>query len=1299
MLKAIAECNCDFHPYALRAGTREFRVSISGYIRFKPDQEQPVRMKIYRAATNDGKYSLIYNDILKNFQRPETRTLQAPVRTQEIRMINGVQTTVTRITGTGNPMGASLNFNIADAAALDCGSNNVFYKIKLCSESGLPLTESNPLRVPLVPRPVVADDLKTWTWTPLFPGKDPLLGVLQNGQTAIPVSNAPVEGQLASALSKQNRFNPPVYFKSAAPPLSGCWRYSRSGQNQMSRFVPDAIEIKPVFSKNRLFEIKGQAELRSLKIDGRKVSLQADSNISTQTIRKVTLNYPGTPVAELEFAYGGKTNTLRVQLPPVPTGLRAQLLDDGSVKLTWDPLAGRIDQGQFTGPPDIKLLRDQKVIHTCDINQTEFIDKQTAPDRIYAYSMALDDANIKAQVWTKEKGLTETRILLENLENPYPESSKAIVYTYPQKPAARPVRISFWEPALCYERTGGPGMRLFSAAVRKLGQEADFELLDRTSRNHVVEEKVLTMSYEKSILIKTLSADFTVLVRDYSRQQGNGAELWLIQNKAFDYKDVIRSGTWILPSNADDKFLAWRIGSISAEELKMPEKAAELGDKLAAEIRCRVFFKSAASPKEASVPVKFIFNPLEAVRQQSMVAEDKAISESLMIGLSGLMPDCNIMTRDSWKTIFGEQALMREQGENLDSDISGTVLISGRVWLENDKKQYAFTLTDIRSGICAGALQCSGTVEAVTAQLANACKKIKLAIPGGNESIGQTKHELDGEHWKIYDCFMKRFGLSNSEKKYKSLTEREDRKEMSKPEFAEKQWQLGNRENAVKILEEMWKTDKSVWWQLKDYHCQMRNYTRAMQIVEVMMQQKNAPIAAPSEYSRLRDIVAGKAPPETASRNEVNKKSKAAGVEVLLGVTENGVFHKYIPNAFSNENLDAEYAERLTPIGQEWNPGGECRTWVKYLQFGNLKYPEYLKRDEVRRYGIWATAFEDRNCQEEKHDAVYVSLALWESEPLFGGSDSSALTRSLKLAESTGRLMEITQNDCSYKFDKTKISLIRSYLAIAKNPDMKFIPVEKKFADYNPDEEKRSGYGSGIYDADERQRNKEYAECDSGRKFLELKLKQIIRERQEKYGEIKLKDMICIAIMAKLGSSAAENLLSEIDTIGLPSSFETLYQLKTKYNAYDLLAFKVYRGDRAACELALKGLRAGRCCLGYRDGMDEIYYLMARAGRKEIITAMLSVTECKDMNSIAAIRWGNPQMLKSLLLEHPELFELELYFYLIDGLNDPDLRDETFNRQALLNICSEYWIKYVLWLGKPLPELYRELTLNYKRRE
>ncbi|MFA6104836.1 MAG: hypothetical protein WCV67_20790 [Victivallaceae bacterium] len=1445
MLKIILECNYATHFMPLR-GSREVKVLLLGIIKFKPDGELPVRIKIYRSAMNDGKYSLIYNEVLKKIGKPEVNHSTPQQQT-----------------------GDKLAFQVTDTSALDCGGNNVFYKIKLCSESGVLLLESKPMRVKLAPLPVVSDDLKTWTWTPFFPGKDSLDGVLQSGQTKIPVSNAPVKGQLPVALDKKNQPNPPIFpfqqsqwqysgneqnqrgrfppsvastfagaypkekspvgteaknsavsvenshssspvvrggtlevlagnameteekideaameamlkkivacncnaslvlqpgnrknkvflsgnisfklnqeqpvrmkiyrsaknsgkysliyndvlkdfpkamsgYEESSPPLHfnvadagafdyGCneafykvklysesgllllesnpieislvsakicyWNYNRN--DQPGGLKPDSAEVKPVFNGGRFFETIGQVELKSLKIDGRKVHISADDNnayIYTNGVetrlpgKKLTLNYPGTPVAELEFAYGGSTNTLRVQLPPVPTGLRTEPLENGSVKLTWDALADRIDRRQFIVPPDIKLLRDNKVIQICDINQTEFIDKQTEPGRAYVYSMMLDDARAKVQVWTKERGISEIKTLLRNLETPFPENYKATAYIYPEKPPVRPVRVSFYEPALYYEHTGSSGMRLFSAAMRKLGETADFELLDRASRNNVIEEKVLTMSYEKSIMIKTLPADFTILVRDYSRQQGNGVELWLIQNKTFDYKEVKHSKGWVAPTHVKDDFTAWRIGSISADEFNVIEKTNEIGDKLVTEIKQRVFFKSAVQQKDATAPGKFIFNPLKAVRQQSMVVENEAIGESIMIGLSNQMPGINIMTRNDWKNIFSEQNMIREQGETMDNDISGNVLISGRVWQENNKKQYEFILTDIKTGICVGSLQCSGTVEAVTAQLADACKRIKLPVPEGNELTAQTKSELVGERLTINYA-----GLTAPRTKYISLIGLIERqKEMNKPEFAEKQWQIGNRENAVKILEEMWETDKSAWEQLKKYHCKMGNYNRAMQIVEAMIQQKDATNILFMEYSRLCAMAARKALPENSITEEADQVNMpAAKIKVSTGT----VFENYW-----NENFNKDYFERLPDWGMEWNPEGKCSSMVRLEVSNELKFEEWFQANTVQSNSVLIKIYENKIEQR-----TWRANVLWESAPLFGADDTMALSGMMKLFGRGNSGLKIDVTD----FEHEKFSRIRAYFEIAKKPEVKLVPVVK-FSHID--------------------RFNEEAACNSGRKFLELKLKEIMKKRQEKFcpyiiGRIDLNDMICIDILAQSGNSAAQNLFHEINAIELPSSREELDKLQIcNYDPRALLTFKVYQGQRNACDLALKSLRANRykCYLGDQDNMADIYYLMAKAGRKEIITAMLPVDECEDKDNIAAIRWGDHKMLKSLLLEYPELFKSDVYFYLLDGLNDPDFRNALFyNRHNDL-------IKSALWLGKPKSELYRELTLKYKSGE
>lgn len=530
--------------------------------------------------------------------------------------------------------------------------------------------------------------------------------------------------------------------------------------------------------------------------------------------------------------------------------------------------------------------------------------------------------------------------------------------------------------------------------------------------------------------------------------------------------------------------------------------------------------------------------------------------------------------------------------------------------------------------------------------------------------------------------------MRNAEKMYKSLSRQH---EINKSEFAEKQWQLGNRENAVKILEQIWKTgDKSCWGQLTGYFCKMGNYTRALQIVETMMQQKKPSTTLIPEYYRLRALIAANAPPEICG---TIKTAANTGGEAVKDKPRHQIKRQSgtMFENFYNKNIDEDYFERLTAWCMEWNPGGECRSMIRRQRCDDQKLGEWALADTVQPDGVMIKVYEDMH-------RTWRSEALWESAPLFGGDDSMALAAMLKLVGNNGEGFNVLGNEDANRIEHEKFSMIRAYLAIAKNPDVKFVPVEKKYAPYNPDDNVR-GYGNKVY-GEEREINKDEAACDSGRKFMEMELKRIIRKRRDDFGKINLADMVCIDIMARLGNSAAEDLLSEINSVQLPSSVDGLRKLRAaNYNTDALLALRVYRGDRGACELTLKGLREDKACIGFRDAMADVYYLMGKAGKKEIIAAMLKITEYKDKESIAALRWSNPELLKSLLLEHPELFELELYFYLLDGLNDPDFRDCMFNRQALLTLCSEYWIKYVLWLGKPLPEFYREQTLNYKRSE
>lgn len=297
-----------------------------------------------------------------------------------------------------------------------------------------------------------------------------------------------------------------------------------------------------------------------------------------------------------------------------------------------------------------------------------------------------------------------------------------------------------------------------------------------------------------------------------------------------------------------------------------------------------------------------------------------------------------------------------------------------------------------------------------------------------------------------------------------------------------------------------------------------------------------------------------------------------------------------------------------------------------------------------------------------------------------------------------------------WNFDDYNQFMTKAYFAIAKNPDAKLddVIINSNSPFY---------FTSGTFWV-ERQKSKEEMACSTGRQLMEIKLKKIIYKIQKQNRKIDLTDMVCIDIMAQLGYPEAQSLLNEINSLELPSSFEELLKLKSgnfehnylkpaeepsfmlkrlqdcNFELFALVPFKTWKGDPRACKLGLQGLKAG----GYfgRDS-KESYYLMAMAGRKEIIAAKLPMTDPDAETNIAAIRWGNREMLRSLLTENAELFPHDVFFYLIAGINDPDFRDILFNRKSIFVNDSEPWIKSALWLGRPLPELYRDLTLNYKR--
>lgn len=1263
----------------------------------KGHEAEPLRFKIYRIGAGSNNSTLIYNEIVKG------QHLQGAT--------------------------ANLILKFSDKDALKSGSNKVYYLVRFCSVSGAVLVESKPIAVYLAPSATWSKDNPAgWTWSPYFPNKEPVDGALCAFNERIPVkTNAAVSGQLKS-LPKVKGAYPPVIFEQSM--VNSSWRYDSKGSRPnyvksagggtsasqaINSSVSDDAGVYPVFNKSRYFSLNDDVVPNVLKIDGVAVPFQVESSkktvrvngvIKELNLRNIMLHHPGTPVAELEFTHNGKPQKIAVNLPPVPTGLRCQTQPDGTIKITWDYLAERVDLALYSAPPEISILRKTALeegyqkIYTGDEEATEYIDRSVKPGVVYNYSIVLN-GGIKSSQWSKENGVIAKETLIRDLANPFPDFSAATAYISPVKAKELPVRVSFWEPDFCYERVAEPGMALFSGALQMLGQEENFEILDRISRKKITNEKVMTMSYEKSTMIKSYPADFTVILRDYSRQDGNGVELWLVQNKTFEYY-----GNPANPKSASTNYAyapnmrnAWRIGSIPAGSNQTRELSGEIAAALVEKIKQLVGRKTSPSQKLPNPPTKFVFNNPVALRQSKMVVDDKNIGETLMLQLSEALPPESVMTRDNWRTIFSEQLLLREQGEDLNNDLSGMVSISGWVWQEKDVKQYLFTFTDIKNGVCLGSVRCSGAIEEVAAKLANSCKNIKLVNAQNSGSKEQAKIEMDYE-MRLRSIADNRYALKTFTKP--DYLEQQISHQESSAEYAEKQWQLGNRDHAIKTLEEIFKKDKRVWAQLNRYLCGVGNYARALQLVELMMEQPDANESFTNEYHRIRakitanakpEFEPGDAKPELAKGEETakpkTKPTRVSGLQGLPGLPG----HQGLPEKeYINENFDKEYLQRIGKIGHEWNPGGQPRSLIKLSFARKLCFDEWSRRGTVQPEGV------ELNIIGSSRNTARCDI-LWESRPIFGNDESMGASAFVNAVQGYGK-HHYFNNDCSGEYEtsqRTGISLIKAFLAFVKNPDIKLVSIEEAITD----EDLRNLEKAGIYLNDKQgvENSRILAKVASFGDFMNFCYKNLKKDNDIKIKDLSLLSLIGIYCTAKMDNQDAMELLSEIEAVSVPAKYSRSEHLNNDRACTDsILTFKAFRGNRAAIDYILAALRDNMWCFDSRGQDNMIYYLMAKGGRTDILAAMLQHNGNKSSDSVEEIRHSDSKILKKLL-ENPELFPSDLYRYLVEGVADENFYHELFRSVLSRKESEDLNAMFSTLFGKPVSAEYRTMNLNYKRKK
>ncbi|MDD5729025.1 MAG: hypothetical protein PHV59_10730, partial [Victivallales bacterium] len=464
-----------------------------------------------------------------------------------------------------------VRFALEDFDAEKCGTNNVYYKIELCNRNGELVREFEPRKVALLPEVRLAADGKSWSWSPLYPGKDPIDGVIAEDNflptKCVKLSNQQIAGKCKKIDPFRNE-SPKIYLFGKA----SRWSFLNEDKIQNKLYYSHRLEQSPFrltgvslvdkinqpaiglcYDSSGCLILAANFNVKFDKVilNGQRISLTPKITIlrsvkngksQTRKLYRFYFRFPGR--ATVSFKYKGKPVDMHFVVPPEYVIANAAYKDH-EVKLTWTSLAGFFKPQYFMVMPEYSITRkgcndqgdfrkirvSRKNLGKLNINSSAYSDRNITAGWFYQYEVRIDSGVMNVPFWSAGNGLKTMQLpMLMKKDSSCMMTGDTVVYASEEKPPPRPLRIGIWPPELCFCKTALPAVRLKEKVVNVLA-ENNCMVFDRAHRSEIIQEKILTMSYEKSMAIQTVPADFSIFIRDYCRESGNGVELWLVQNK------------------------------------------------------------------------------------------------------------------------------------------------------------------------------------------------------------------------------------------------------------------------------------------------------------------------------------------------------------------------------------------------------------------------------------------------------------------------------------------------------------------------------------------------------------------------------------------------------------------------------------------------------------------------------------------------------------------------------------------------------------------------------------------------
>ncbi len=1046
---------------------------------------------------------------------------------------------------------------------------------------------------------------------------------------------------------------------------------------RITGFSIDGIEYPPVFNYKKanfglqpgggmLISLPGMSSRKSYSgtyINGKKVRIYNKS---------MFLNYPFGGNAKLQFEYltsKGKYKKAEFDfyIPPSPPELNISCdASKNNVLIQWDNAKNFFDRTKVLEVPALVLTRNHTRIADLDfVKQNRYQDRGVPEGTALRYSAEFYGGAYNSSRWTPEKGTETIKVQFSYLMGQSNDKSRYIVI-----PAGnvepRPVRIELAKTSLCFENTGVSAAKMLNLTTGLLEREKDMVLYDRASRDYIIDTKYFALSDElkKQFLIK--ESDYTILLKDYSRDDGNGLELWLFKKTLPDRNRRTDTLFW--------KIAELPIGAANAEY----EKA---GQRMIAKIRETLDFISGPDKRKKNIiPKNLICPALTPVNQVVPVWNIDAISESLFLVLGEKNESIKILSKTDWDIIFKERISRNDKGYSKIDNIIREILLRGRTWIDSDGgRKYYFSLCDAFTGEIIGSRIVSGDIRMVAQEVATwisgarLSEDLKLEIRA-DRSPHTGFRMFHERRWEPGPEFIKNFAptlmlLSSFGKQKPSAQNLRVKPDKNSGQdfyaLVKRQWKDGYRKRAIEMLEDRLKqeTTMKTCKLLCEYLKIEKKYKRLLEIYNVMISMDDCPVSVYDSYNRVRN--AAKSGSIAAIEKVPDKRRKFPriyGKETSLTheridystITRHGKSQKYRNSYVARPgNYLAEYMLGRDRICPEWSPGQPCRTFGLVFKIPGSLLTQGIFSPLANRYGLWMAG-----CLRDG-DSLKYQLFL-KNNNTYADFDKGALGR--QVAESAPAKKRKSKPDIVV-FELGWNSI--DPFSLSEDDPRAYTKLGYFFNLYSLSPAMRLLYGySPVRALFELKKNpamkmpeyRFYNKLDQRCEIAELKTAgDMIRYiaytgLRRSGGTPELHELVAIEHLALHGHPVAIKKMNELDKIKIPVTLEEFQERRFSFN---ILIFQAYRKKTDALKM-LNLVLDSKLRLPLQI-IDEYIYLMVMAD----LEGPAGKLACKDNGLLpvgaTVLRWAPRDFINRLLTRYRDELSPRRFNYLVFGLRDDEM--------------------------------------------